>query len=160
MRLLVISDTHGYAERLEQLVGKIGKIDALIHCGDVEGQTDYIEKTAGCPCYFVAGNNDWSAYIPQELFLEMEGHKIMVTHGHTYGISMTREYLRREAESRGIDIVFFGHTHKPVIDTDGPIAMLNPGSLSYPRQQGRQPTYMIVEMNGSNVHYTIGQLPR
>ena len=43
MKILIVSDTHGHEENLERVVEKVGKIDCLLHLGDVEGQEDYIE---------------------------------------------------------------------------------------------------------------------
>ena len=43
----------------------------------------------------------------------------------------------------------FGHTHRPYLDDSQGIIVLNPGSLSYPRQQGRKPSYMIMELDES-----------
>ena len=45
------------------------------------------------------------------------------------------------------DITIYGHTHRPEIDEshDG-LLVLNPGSLSYPRQEGRRKSYMILNL--------------
>lgn len=73
----------------------------------------------------------------------------MITHGHRYYISMGSEMLKKEAIAQGIDIVMYGHTHKPVIDISDNIIAINPGSLSYPRQENRKPSYIIMELNGA-----------
>ena len=50
----------------------------------------------------------------------------------------------------------FGHTHKPYLDTEDGITILNPGSLSYPRQEGRRPSYMIMTIDeAGEAHYEI-----
>ena len=41
----------------------------------------------------------------------------------------------------------YGHTHRPDIDLEDGVKVINPGSLSYPRQSGRQATYIIMEVN-------------
>ena len=56
-----------------------------------------------------------------------------------------KEEDKKEAIDRGVDIVLYGHTHRPVIDIDDDIIAVNPGSLSYPRQHGRKPSYVILE---------------
>ncbi len=62
----------------------------------------------------------------------------------------------RAAYARGMDIVCFGHTHRPVVDVSDTVTALNPGSLSYPRQEGRQPSYIIMELKqGSKAQYKI-----
>ena len=40
----------------------------------------------------------------------------------------------------------FGHTHKPYFHQTDDITVLNPGSLSFPRQEGRRGSYMILEL--------------
>ena len=60
--------------------------------------------------------------------------------------SIPRSFAARQG-SRGKDIVMFGHTHKPYLDTEDGITILNPGSLSYPRQEGRRSSYMIMTID-------------
>ena len=70
-----------------------------------------------------------------------------------------KEEDKKEAIDRGVDIVLYGHTHRPVIDIDDDIIAVNPGSLSYPRQEGRQPSYAIMEIDREGkVHFTIAYL--
>jgi len=42
----------------------------------------------------------------------------------------------------------FGHTHRPYFEERDGITVLNPGSLSFPRQEGRKSSYMILETDG------------
>ena len=59
----------------------------------------------------------------------------------------------------GVDIVIYGHTHKPVVDIEGDIIAVNPGSLTYPRQENRKPSYIIMELDREGkVHFTINYL--
>ena len=51
-----------------------------------------------------------------------------------------------EAASRGMNIVMFGHTHKPLIEQFGSVLAINPGSLTYPRQSGRRPSYAVMDL--------------
>ena len=147
MKILIISDTHGYAERLESVLKKTGPVDILIHAGDIEGQEDYIARKADCPIYMVSGNNDWFSNLSRELVFTLEDYRVFLTHGHTYGISMGTEMLRDEAYSRRADIVICGHTHRPMIEKKDNLILLNPGSLGYPRQIGRKPTYIMMTID-------------
>ena len=56
------------------------------------------------------------------------------------------EGIYQEALDRECDIAMYGHTHRPFLEERGGITILNPGSLSYPRQEGRKPSYMIMYM--------------
>ena len=158
MRILIVSDTHGKLYNLEDVLERTGPYDMLIHCGDVEGQEDWIENLAGCPVHIVAGNNDWMTDLPQEEEFEIGKYRAFLTHGHRYGVGMGPERLAEEGEDRDVDFVFCGHTHKPANEKIGNVRVLNPGSLSYPRQEGRNPSYMVMEFdqNGTPfiaIHY-------
>ena len=73
-----------------------------------------------------------------------------MTHGNYYYVSLDLQTLREECIARGIDIVMFGHTHRPVIIVEDNITLINPGSISYPRQADGIPTYIILEINDNN----------
>lgn len=118
----------------------------LLHLGDVEGGEEYIEAVAGCPVCMVAGNNDFFSFLKKEREFTLAGKKIFMTHGHNYYVSVGTEEIRRAGLAREADIVMFGHTHRPYFEQDDKITILNPGSLSYPRQPGRQGSYMIMEI--------------
>ena len=155
MKVLIISDTHGHNRELEKVLDKVKPIDALIHCGDIEGQEDYITALAGCETFIVAGNNDYFSALPREQEFILDGKKILLTHGHYYGVSMGNERILEEGRGRTADVVMFGHTHRPCLEQYSDITLLNPGSLSYPRQQGRRPSFVIMDIDKSGVlHYT------
>ena len=51
----------------------------------------------------------------------------------------------------------FGHTHKPYIEIDEDVTILNPGSVSYPRQSDHMPTFLIMEIDDEGeAHYGHG----
>lgn len=158
MKVLIVSDTHkrndNYFAVLEQQ-----KPDMVIHCGDAEGSEYALTEAAACPVEIVLGNNDFFSELPRELELEIGEYRVWVTHGHNYYVSMGNENIKREAISRGADIVFYGHTHRPVVDIDDEVIAVNPGSLSYPRQEGRRPSYAVMELDESGeAHFHIGYL--
>ena len=147
MRAMIVSDTHKKHLNLEKALEETGKIDLLIHLGDAEGAEDYIEAIAGCPVRMVAGNNDFFSDLDREVEFELYGKKFFITHGHYYYISVGTERLYREGLDRHADVVMFGHTHRPYLEKTEDIVLLNPGSLSYPRQEGRRGTYMIMDID-------------
>ena len=85
--------------------------------------------------------------LEREIELELGNHRILLTHGHYYNVSLGVEGLREEAIERGCDIAMYGHTHRPYLEQGGKVTILNPGSLSYPRQEGHRPSYMIMELD-------------
>lgn len=159
-KILVVSDTHGRLTGLEEAIEAEKPIDLLIHLGDVEGDEEEIQEMAGCPAEIVKGNNDFFSALPREKEIWLLGHKALLTHGHDYGVSVGDEMLRDEARARGCDIVMYGHTHRPVLDVnDKGLTVINPGSLSYPRQIGHKPTYAVITMDERrNLSFEIKEL--
>lgn len=148
MRILIISDTHRRNENYLKIVEDIGdELDMVIHLGDVEGSEYVIQEAVDCPVEIVAGNNDFFSDLPSEKSLQIGRYRILITHGHRYYIGMGNEMIKKEAIAGGYDIVMYGHTHKPVIDISKNIIAINPGSLSYPRQENRKPSYIIMEID-------------
>ena len=145
MKVLIVSDTHRKNENYFVAVNR-EKPDMVIHCGDAEGSEYALTEATGCPVYIVLGNNDFFSNLPRELDLEIGPYKVWVTHGHNYYVSMGSEHIKREALVRGVDIVMYGHSHRPVVEKSGNVTVVNPGSLSYPRQEGRRPSYVVMEL--------------
>lgn len=146
MRVLIVSDTHRMNDNFCKVIEEKGPFNRVIHLGDAEGAEYFLSKKAQCPLDIIAGNNDFFADLPREKEIAIEGRRILMTHGHQYYVSVEMERIRQEGRERGVDIVMFGHTHRPLIDVrKNDISLINPGSLSYPRQDGRQPTYIIMK---------------
>lgn len=155
MKVLIVSDTHKKNDVYLNIV-KLHKPDMVIHCGDAEGSEELLTEAADCPVHIVPGNNDFFSTLPRELELEVGKYKVWVTHGHNYYVSMGTEYIKHEAVARGVDIVCYGHTHRPVVERAKDIIAVNPGSLSYPRQDNRRPSYIIMEIDKKEqLHFTI-----
>ncbi len=147
MKILVISDTHRRTENYRKIVDKMDDLDMVIHLGDAEGDENIIIGAVSCPVEMVAGNNDFFCNLPSEKMLIIGNYHVLITHGHRYYIGMGNEMLKKEAVAQGADIVMYGHTHRPVIDISDDIIAINPGSLSYPRQENRKPSYIIMELD-------------
>lgn len=147
MKILIVSDTHRHNTNVLNVVEKVKPIDLLVHCGDIEGSEDIIAQAAGCPVQIVQGNNDFWSGMPREKEFLIGEYKVWLTHGHNYYVSMNYETIKQEARSREVDIVMCGHTHKPVVDISPDLTLINPGSMSFPRQEGRKPSYIIMEID-------------
>lgn len=159
MKILIVSDTHGKHENLRKIIWNVSPIDMLIHCGDTEGGEDRIAEMAGCPCEIVAGNNDFFSQLPAECDFMLGRYKVWLLHGHNFYVSMGPEHLIEEARARGVDIVMYGHTHRPSVELTDGLYVVNPGSVSYPRQDGRKPSYIIMELDSEGeAHFTINYL--
>lgn len=145
MRILIVSDTHRRHDNYMKALECCRPLDMVIHCGDVEGGEYLIEEAAGCPVEIVQGNNDYFSDLPREREFELEKYRVFLVHGHQYCVSLGHETLVEEAKARGVDIVMYGHTHRPVVVREKGITIVNPGSLTYPRQEGRSPSYILME---------------
>lgn len=156
MRILIVSDTHRHNENYLKVVEQAGPFDMVVHCGDVEGSEYIINEAAGCPVMMVQGNNDFFSELPREREFMIGQYKVWLTHGHHYYIAMNTETIKQEGIAREVDIVMCGHTHKPVIDIGKDITLINPGSISYPRQENRKPSYVLMEIDDEGrAHYTL-----
>ena len=151
LRILVMSDSHGRNENVElaiaQVREEIGEFQMLIHLGDV-GDAREIESLAGVPCYIVRGNTDYDAKLLNTNVIEAGGHRIFATHGHLYQVDMRLDLLRFAALENDCDIAMYGHTHVPYLEEDpDDVTILNPGSISKPRQADHRYTYMVMEID-------------
>lgn len=149
MKALIVSDTHRKDDNLQMVIEEHLPLDMLIHLGDAEGSEYLIRELVNrdCELYLVQGNNDFFSDLEGELEVELGPHRMFLTHGHYYNVSLGVEGLVEEAAERGCDVAMYGHTHRPYLEQSGTVTVLNPGSLSYPRQEGRRPSYMIMEMD-------------
>lgn len=146
MKILVVSDTHGHEENMKKVLEREGMPDHVIHLGDSEDSGIHMKRMLTCPLHIVAGNCDFFSDLPKVSILELDGHRILTTHGHYHYVSVGIRDLAEEAKANGCDVAMFGHTHRPFLDQSDPeLTVLNPGSLSFPRQEGRRPGYLIME---------------
>lgn len=148
-RILVISDTHGQFLYLDKLHGRIGRIDSVIHLGDIARDENHIRELFQCPLDMVMGNNDFFTDLPGEYTIRLGRHTALLTHGHTYSLYSGTDRLINRAKAVGADTVMFGHTHCPLIEAKQGVLLINPGSISRPRQLGRHPTYVLLELDES-----------
>lgn len=156
MKVLIVSDTHGKDKYLFNTLRRVGTIDLLIHLGDLGRREDYIKSISSCPVEMIAGNNDYFNGLPKEKIILIGKYKVMLTHGHGYNVYYDTNKLKETARSRQADIVMYGHTHMPLIDLKDDIWAINPGSLALPRQSGRKPTFIIMEIDANGqAHFTL-----
>lgn len=159
MRVLVISDSHGKNDDVKNVIKQVGHIDMLIHLGDIERGPEYIASLVDCPVHMVSGNNDYNIHVPYEDTFMIDDFKVFITHGHRFYVNAGLTRLEEYAKENGIDVVMYGHTHVPYISIGDEYTILNPGSISYPRQEGRKKTFLIMEIDKQgNAHYAHGEL--
>ena len=146
MEFLIFSDSHGSAQNMTAAIDRqIKTPDAVLFLGDGARDLDRL-FLCDIPIWAVRGNCDWSSsdYADKtERTLYFEGHTILLCHGHEWGVKGGMGALIAHAAEVGADIVLFGHTHTPTLQTIAageqvkgitltrPMYLFNPGSIGY-----------------------------
>ena len=99
------------------------------------------------PLEQVPGNCDFRPIEPAERLLEIRGKRILLCHGHTYGVKQSLLTAGYAAEERQLDLFLFGHTHRPLVDRRGRTLFLNPGSIG----ASSRPSYGVVTVQGGQL---------
>lgn len=156
-RLLVISDSHGHYQTLEEIVKRYGsQCDGLVFCGDGAGDISQLLKLSksdsdlrACipPVIALArGNGDPSTYpvdsdlsifIPNGQIFTVNGRSILLVHGHREAVDFGMENLGLEMQLSDCKLAFYGHTHIAREERSDDYMFVNPGSCARPR--GGQP---------------------
>jgi len=124
---VILSDTHGNFSAIEKILPIMQESDFVIHLGDFQRDIFAYEKELGKKIISVKGNCDGGG---EDRILEIEKVKILITHGNKYSVKSNMLNLIYVAKEKGVNAVFYGHTH--VSDTfkqDG-ILFVNPGCMS------------------------------
>jgi len=153
-RIFVISDTHKLnAGMTTALWREAGKFDTVIHLGDIEGCEQEIREEIErvnplCGFLLVRGNCDDDMKVPSYRCAEFDGVKLFMTHGHRYYNRVPGgpfDALASAAAGEGCRIALFGHTHQPLYEKAwNGVILINPGSISLPRQEDRRHGYGIL----------------
>lgn len=139
-KILVVSDTHGNKEDFNKLATS-DNFDHIFFLGDVLAD---VQNFGLKNLHMVRGNWDLDFRVPIEAFVDVDGFKIMLTHGHKYGVKSGIGGLIKAAKQEGCKLVCYGHTHiQNFVEVDG-IGVLNPGAFS--TFKGGKITYAIVEI--------------
>lgn len=121
MKIGLISDTHGLL-RPEALAALEG-CERIVHAGDI-GTPEILNALRRlAPVTAVRGNNDrgdWADALPHSLELELAGLRLYVVHQPAH--------LPADLSARGIKVAVCGHSHKPRIEEQDGVLLVNPGS--------------------------------
>ncbi len=134
LRLGVVSDTHGSVQpsrRSFEFVGEFfdrAGVDLILHAGDA-GHVSVLETLETvAPVVAVRGNADpldLIEVLPDRVWIEAGGRTLLLLHGHH---GKTAAKAARAAAGPAIDLIVFGHSHRPMIDREGTTILFNPGS--------------------------------
>lgn len=152
MKVLVISDSHGQADRLNQIVHQVAA-DHVIHCGDFCTEKSQLPQGS---LTVVRGNCDYEQVAEEEVW-EARGFRFYITHGHRYQVKSSPLSIRYRGEEVGAQVVCFGHSHLPYCEQAGGILYINPGSISQPRGFP-VPTYACLDIEPQQIYVTYYQI--
>jgi putative phosphoesterase len=140
MRVAVLADTHFKNNKLnlpQMVIKHLEGIDGIIHCGDVKekGLLDVLEAYA--PVFAVHGNVDdeglqWK--LKEKLVINLNNYRIGIVHGHGEK-GKTADRAIEAFKNTEIDILLFGHSHQPLLQTKKGVLMINPGSPTVKRRE-------------------------
>ena len=130
MKVLICSDSHTRLNYFQEVM-ELEKPELVIFAGD--HSTDALDISLvyeEIPFKIVRGNTDFSdRKTEDELKFEINGKKVLLTHGHLQWVKSSLNELEIRAKEEEVDICIFGHTHRELeIEKDG-ILYLNPGAL-------------------------------
>lgn len=182
-QLLIISDSHGSADRVQAIIEEFGhQSDALIFCGDgawdiaayleEAGRDEDLQEALPPIIALVRGNGDNSEYtfslnneeekkevvrtihLPQRLLFSVAGRNIFVAHGDKHGVEEHTDTLASAAYAMDADMVFFGHTHAAYSEERDGTLILNPGSCFRSRTSLPE-SFALVQFPGEQERYHV-----
>ena len=120
-RVGLISDTHGLLR--QEALAALDGCRHIIHAGDID-TPDVLEKLRRlAPVTVVRGNNDrgtWADSIPVLDVVEFGAVSIYVRHDQAE--------LDIDPLAAGFQVMVFGHSHRPIVETRDGVLFVNPGS--------------------------------
>ena len=166
MDILVLSDTHGRADRVIEVMRRAHAATVLF-LGD--GLRDLNVLSDAVTVRSVRGNCDFfGADIPETRVENFGTYRVFMTHGHRYGVKYGEEAAIAAAAAADADVLLYGHTHRPMLryllageqvgDTvlKKPLTVFCPGSLGEPH--GGKPTFGTLTVCNSGVLASHGEL--
>lgn len=142
MRVIVCSDSHGRTDLLQKAVNTY-PADMLIHLGDHCSDVKALSLPAGMRVESVRGNCDCGG-AESEKVLELEGKRILLTHGHRYNVKSSLHPLCARMDALGVHLALYGHTHIAGYEFFGRGIVLNPGAVCGNRIGGKS-TFAYLE---------------
>jgi len=157
MKILVIGDTHGKLHRVRDIWQKLTDVDLILHTGDHYSDAKALEKELPVPVTAVRGNCDGGSRQDFEV-IETEYGNVLLTHGHCQSVDTSLDRLGYFAMEKGCCAAVYGHTHRASVIEDNGIYLINPGSLTLPRDNSGG-SYAIIrtredDFAASVVYYT------
>ena len=150
MQVLVMSDTHGDSQVIENSSWFYPNAAIMIHCGDSELTFSH---AALADMQKVRGNCDAESAFPNEAVFDVGNVTLFVTHGHLFNVKSSMLSLSYRAKEVGANIACFGHSHLLGAEMIDDVLFVNPGSLLKPRGR-KEKSFALVEVQDD--HFQVG----
>ena len=150
LRILVFSDSHGNVSALRRALTAQKQAQHIFFLGDCLRDIEALEEEFPDKIFHkVSGNCDFAALCPSTAMENLNGTLIFYSHGHPYYVKQSYVPFLQAAESRGAKIALFGHTHSSLIKYENGVYLVNPGSISLPREG--KPSYAVIDIEESGI---------
>ena len=147
MKLLILSDSHGNIDNMTRAVSLTAP-RTLVHLGDCWKDAQRLHEAFPALDFLqVPGNCDFRPGEPLERLITLENKRILLCHGHTYGVKQSLLSAQRAAAAQRADLFLFGHTHQGLQTWQGNLLLLNPGSIG----DYLKPSYAVVNIENDVV---------
>lgn len=136
----------------------------LIHLGDGAADGQSVAEEYKIPCTAVYGNDDYGSRLNETELLRINGWSIFILHGHQlemnpYESESARDAnlsrLSQMAKQHNAQVLFFGHTHQPLMTKTDDILICNPGDQfsgsAFPA------SFALLEIDNNQLSVTIMQ---
>lgn len=143
MKIFVTGDTHRKLDKVYKVFERLKGVDMILHTGDYEGDAKVLEETLNIPVIGVKGNCDGSMSSSDYRIVESDYGNILLTHGHMQSVDYSYDRLLYLAEENDCVAAVCGHTHVPCCEQYDGIYVINPGSLTRPRD-GSSGSYAVI----------------
>jgi putative phosphoesterase len=150
LRIVVLSDTHGDFRGFYRIVNDQAGADLFLFLGDGARELEEIRDLyPDKKILSVKGNCDLGSPDPEEAVCMAGEKKILFTHGHMLGVDRSDERLLDFARASRAQVALYGHTHVARIHYENGVYLMNPGSVSKPREGG--PSYGILDITPAGI---------
>ena len=140
----LISDTHGLLR--EEAVAALNGVDLILHAGDVGDPKIVDDLRRIAPVHAVLGNVDRGDWLPHREIIRVEETNVLLLHD-----------IAELGTTNDVDVVVYGHSHKPLVQERDGMLFVNPGSAG--RRRFKLPvTVARMQVDGAAVSAEIIQI--
>ena len=150
MQIGIISDTHNILPK--SVFKHFKNVDFIYHAGDIGDLQIIDELKKLAPVSAVYGNIDGGKTrqeMPAIYYNTINGISICLVHDIGSVKNFSYELFKNRKK---VDLVIFGHMHKPSFEIYQKTTFINPGSASYPRNE-KYGTIAIIDLDGKSISH-------